>query len=268
MTLQHAVASQEKRQWIAAHLKRLVPIHESGPIDCLTDEDRGRFRIIATDSVSDHPYNPTALRLIDEIGKSGGMVLDCGAGFRTFTSEHLVQVEIVAYPNIDVLAVNQCLPFRDESFDAVISMDVLEHVTDPFAAAAEIARVLKPGGVLYIDLPFLQHEHGYPHHYFNATRMGLRQLFEGKLTVEKHIVPNAGHPSNTVRHVLSSFLAGLPKTRRDEFRGMTVGEILDADHKEFRTGLGSAISEEVIWRMAHTTQAMFSKPGAAVRFVW
>jgi hypothetical protein len=50
---------------------------------------------------------------------------------------------------------------------------------------------------------------------------------------------------------------------------MSVGEILDIDLAEFRkTGLGAAISEEVTWRMAHTTQAMLSKTGAEVRFVW
>lgn len=258
-----------KFHWLSEHINRPFAAPGDGPIDCLSDEERERFRIIPTDNVSDHVYNPTALRLISTMAEVDGMVLDCGAGFRTFTAENLVQAEIVAYPNIDVLAVNQSLPFTDGSFDAVISMDVLEHVTDPFMAAREIARVLKPGGVLYIDMPFLQQEHGYPHHYFNATRMGLRQLFDGLLTVDKHIVPNAGHPVNTVRAMLNVFLAGLPKERRAEFTQMTVGEILQADPKEFRqTGLGAAISEEITWKMAHTTQAVFSKPGAPAKFTW
>jgi SAM-dependent methyltransferase len=251
-----------KRHWIIEHLSHPFPVPEAGPIDCLTDEERERFKVIPTDNVSDHPYNPTAMRMIAELG----MVLDCGAGSRTFTADNLVQVEIAAYTNIDLLAANQSLPFKDACFDGVISMDVLEHVTDPFAAARELARVLKPGGVLYIDLPFLQHEHGYPHHYFNATRMGLRQLFEGQLTMEKHVVPNAGHPVNTVRHVLNGFISGLPKNRRDEFRDMTVREITETD--ELKTRLWSAISEEAKWRMAHTTQALFSKSGAPAKFTW
>jgi SAM-dependent methyltransferase len=258
-----------KQQWLSRHINRSFVVRENGLFDCLSDEDREQFRIIPTENVSDHAYNPTSLRLIAELGAAGGMVLDCGAGSRTFTADNLVQVEIAAYSNIDVLAVNQSLPFQDECFDGVISMDVLEHVTDPFAAAREIARVLKPGGVLYIDLPFLQHEHGYPHHYFNATRMGLRQLFVGLLDVQKHVVPNAGHPVNTLRDMLNTFIGGLPKNRRDEFKGMTVAEILDLEPQEFRrTGLGALISEDVIWKMAHTTQAMLSKPGAEARFRW
>lgn len=41
----------------------------------------------------------------------------------------------------------QAMPFADESFDAVTSTSVFEHLPDPARAAAEVARVLRPGGV-------------------------------------------------------------------------------------------------------------------------
>jgi SAM-dependent methyltransferase len=41
----------------------------------------------------------------------------------------------------------QSLPFEDASFDAVVSSSVFEHLSDPARAAAEVARVLRPGGV-------------------------------------------------------------------------------------------------------------------------
>lgn len=45
------------------------------------------------------------------------------------------------------------LPFPDKSFDAAISVSVLEHVTDPIRFLSEILRVLKPGGVFYLAFP-------------------------------------------------------------------------------------------------------------------
>ncbi len=50
------------------------------------------------------------------------------------------------------------LPFESSSFDAVTSFDVLYHawVTDDRAAVAEMARVLRPGGVLLVRVPALR----------------------------------------------------------------------------------------------------------------
>ena len=45
------------------------------------------------------------------------------------------------------------LTFADESFDVVISQDVMEHVPDPVAAFAETARVLRPGGSHIFTVP-------------------------------------------------------------------------------------------------------------------
>ena len=74
-----------------------------------------------------------------------GLILDCGAGRRPIYYSNVVNFEIVAYDTTDVRGVGESLPFETDSFDAVFSFAVLEHVKDPFRCASEICRVLKPG---------------------------------------------------------------------------------------------------------------------------
>ncbi|MBD5656958.1 MAG: class I SAM-dependent methyltransferase [Candidatus Eremiobacteraeota bacterium] len=137
---------------------------------------------------------------------------------------NVVNMEIVAYDSTDVLAVGERLPFADASFDAVLSLNVIEHVRDPFQAAREITRVLKPGGELYCVLPFMQPFHGYPNHYYNATSAGLRNLFSS-LTIERAEVAGGGTPIFALSWILQWWLAALPPGAAERFASMTVGEL-------------------------------------------
>jgi SAM-dependent methyltransferase len=233
-----------------------------GAISSIDDELAEQTRVNAENRVSSHPYSPTAIKLLESAANRGGMVLDCGSGCRDFTHEHLIQTEITPYANVDVLAVNQRLPFADGVFDVAFSFDVLEHVTDPFQSARELARVLKPGGLLYLSLPFLQTEHGYPHHYFNATLEGVRQLFSGLLRCDGQAVPKGGHPSTVVWQMMNVFQSGLQKARRSTFHEMTIGEILAGGPHHLATVFGDDYAEPVKRRMAGVSQAIFTKAEA------
>jgi SAM-dependent methyltransferase len=46
-----------------------------------------------------------------------------------------------------------CLPLRSDTIDAVIGLDIFEHIEDDVAAFAECFRVIKPGGVLVLSVP-------------------------------------------------------------------------------------------------------------------
>jgi len=154
-----------------------------------------------------------------------GLVLDCGAGLRDVYYENVVNYEIVDYDTTDVIGLGEALPFEDNVFDAVISIAVLEHVRNPFACAAEIIRVLKPGGELVCSVPFPQPLHGYPHHYYNMTTQGLRALFERALIIDDLSVVSEGLPVWSLTWIIRSWAEGLDEPARSEFLSMRLGDL-------------------------------------------
>lgn len=124
------------------------------------------------------------------------------------------------------MGIGEELPFKDNTFDAVLSLAVLEHVRDPFKCAKEIIRVLKPGGELLFSASFMQPYHGYPHHYFNMTPSGARALFEDSLIIEDQTIPIYLHPIRSVSWILRVWLDGLPTELKEKFKSTSVNELL------------------------------------------
>jgi len=234
---------------------------DNGVVDLISEASAAAAELVSTDAVSRHTYDVAARPLIDAVRARGGTVLDCGAGAHDRAWDNVVRIEIEPYDFTDCLAVNQNLPFRDASFDVVFSLNVLEHVNDPWCCADEIMRVLKPGGIVYAVVPFLQPVHGYPEHYFNMTPSGLRRLFQAKGAVEMQFIPAAGQPIFTLDWFLRSYLNGLPPEAAERFAAMSVREILDAGvlthlDADYVRGLAEGTRVE----LASTTAAFVRKP--------
>ncbi|MBT8103921.1 MAG: methyltransferase domain-containing protein [Woeseia sp.] len=96
----------------------------------------------------------------------------------------------------DVFADAQALPLGDECADHSLLLDVLEHIPDPDRCLAEIGRVLKPGGSLTIQVPFLYPVHDAPLDFHRWTRFGLQEAANrhGFRVAELRAI---GHPLET-----------------------------------------------------------------------
>jgi len=186
-------------------------------------------RVKNTVNISTNNYDSSALNLIEQF--KNGLILDNGCGLRNEYYDNVVNFEIVDYPT-DVLGIGEKLPFKSDAFDAIFSLSVLEHVKNPFECVQEINRVLKPGGILYVAVPFLQPFHGYPDHYYNMTSSGLKNLFSGKFEIIECSVPLAGLPIWCLSWFLNSYIRGLPEPVADRFKKMQVSELLN-DPKEY-----------------------------------
>lgn len=75
-----------------------------------------------------------------------------------------------------IKAFGENLPFDDNSVDFAICNAVLEHVKEPKKIIDEIYRVLKPGGELFVDIPFIYPFHSAPGDYNRMTLRGLEYL--------------------------------------------------------------------------------------------
>lgn len=73
---------------------------------------------------------------------------------------------------------NQPLPLPTEAFDTLILSDVLEHIAEPQLLWLEMARILKPGGTLLLNVPFYYRIHEAPHDYYRYTEFALKRFAE------------------------------------------------------------------------------------------
>ena len=72
------------------------------------------------------------------------------------------------------------MPFPDNSLEAILCIAVLEHVYNPLRAVEEMYRTLKPGGKVFVYMPFLYGYHaqpGYYGDYWRITEDGARHTF-------------------------------------------------------------------------------------------
>jgi len=99
-------------------------------------------------------------------------VLDAGAGDCPFRSwfNHCVYTAQDMRPSASIAVVCQIysLPFDTGFFDAVLCTEVLEHLTWPEEAIAELSRVLKPNGTLCLTAPLTSGIHQAPVHYYGG----------------------------------------------------------------------------------------------------
>ena len=213
------------------------------------------------DAVSSHLYAAPMLEFLNLFNDTQ-FILDAGAGLRKRPQKNVINLEIYDYPSTDILSTGQQLPFADNTFDAVLSIAVLEHVDDPMTCAAELLRVLKPGGLVFASVPFLQPEHGYPSHYFNATRFGLRRLFQGAELVHHGVPDGVNHPIQTLHRVASLYAAGLGPAVREDFLSLSLREVLATSPQELLRGavpFVTDLDEEARWKLAYATSATFRK---------
>lgn len=194
------------------------------PRDYIPDDIRKSFELPDFIPIAENDYNS---EIIDTIKKNPGkLFLDVGAGFRHTYYSNVVNAEIWPARSTDVMCVGESLPFEDAQFDYIFCLAVLEHTKRPWIAVEEMLRVLKPGGHVRIDWPFLQPFHGYPYHFYNATSKGTESLFEDQCDIISSEVKPWQHPIFSLTWILQEWNSGLSEAERPDFHRLTVADLL------------------------------------------
>jgi SAM-dependent methyltransferase len=133
----------------------------------------------------------------------GARLLNLGAGFRD-SPPGFLGLDREAYAGIALVGDLARLPLRSGSVDGILCEMVLEHVPDASAALREMVRALKPGGRVYLALPFLWPYHASPHDYRRWTLAGVANELEG---LESVAIGVAGGPTTALVNVAHEWLA-------------------------------------------------------------
>lgn len=149
-----------------------------------------------------------------------GRLLDLGCGqvplyetYAPYVTENIcVDWANTQHPNcyVDVECdLTQPLPFADAEFDAIILSDVLEHIPQPERLWAEMDRLLKPGGKILMNVPFLYWLHEQPHDFHRYTEFALRRFVELAGLRLVLLEPTGGSPE-VLADLLGKHLQSIP----------------------------------------------------------
>jgi SAM-dependent methyltransferase len=146
----------------------------------------------------------------------GGGTIGSGlSGFYKDFSSNIDSFDIYYSANIDFIADAHDIPIMTNYYDLVIIQAVLEHVIDPFKVVEECFRVMKYGGYIYAETPFMQQVHEGPFDFTRFTDSGHRSLFRNFKLISSGAVAGVG---TSLMWSLGYFFSGL-------FRSYKVGLI-------------------------------------------
>jgi SAM-dependent methyltransferase len=138
--------------------------------------------------------------------KPGEFGLNFGAG-KSRIAPTILNLDLVPGPNVDLISTGTLdTPFQTQSLSLIICQEVLEHVSRPDLAIAEFSRILKPGGTLLLQLPFIIGYHPGPKDYWRFSTEAYAELLGSKnwKILEKNIT--VGHGS-ALHRILTEFVA-------------------------------------------------------------
>ncbi len=155
------------------------------------------------------------------VDRFSGTLLDIGCGHMPYRSLILEQsTKVTGYKGMDlyetgspydppdVIWDGSTIPLPDNSVDSALMTEVLEHCPNALRVLQESFRVLKPGGFLFVTVPFIWPMHDVPYDEFRYTAYSLRRFYQ-QVGFENIVIEGTGG-----RHAVLATTLGLWARRR------------------------------------------------------
>ena len=178
-----------------------------------------------------------------EAVQPGQLVLDAGSGrapyrdlfaHARYETADFLAVKGKKYTDQDYVCDLADIPVEDARFDHVLLTQVLEHLPEPGEVLAELCRVLKPGGTLWLTAPLFYSEHERPYDFYRYTQFGLRHLLEREGFAVDEIDWMEGY-LGTLSYQARTMSKALPSARAD-YGGGFKGALLATAAKASKAG--------------------------------
>lgn len=173
---------------------------------------------------------PGVSKLLQNLDTKNLLILDLGSFNRRLT-ENVLNVDLVDDIDTDIVEdICKLVPFEDNMFDVVICTAVLEHVAEPTKIVSDIYRILKPGGIVWSDIPFLQPLHRVPTDFQRYTIDGIKYLFRNFDEIESGSANTIGA---SMIWILDEFRKIVLKYSIDNY----LTNLLDKDWEKFKQSM-------------------------------
>lgn len=150
----------------------------------------------------DHDGGKRWRRLREFFEAEGGIPMNLGSQGNDIWEE-MINLDIEYRDAVSFLADAHHMPLAPESLSMVISTSVFEHLQDPVQVTREIHRVLRPGGRVYLEVPWMYEMHGCPMDFQRWTLPGLRTLLKDFEIVDQGCI---GGPASVTARMLRGLI--------------------------------------------------------------
>jgi len=172
------------RQVICPRCHQAVPVQDGAPVFTSPPVGMAPSEKVARGLNMGTPWRRANWRFLGEqvaALPADALILDVGAGRGDFANlldgRNYLALDVYPYPESDIVCdLTQMNPFRPGSFDAILLMNVLEHIYHTHAMLATLSSLLKPGGILLVAIPFMVKMHQAPIDYVRYTHYALEEL--------------------------------------------------------------------------------------------